>query len=210
VVGYRVVAAQTGESGESDDGAMSVKHAVLGLVIERPGHGYALAQRLNERCGSWQWERSGVYSALDRLEEESYVLRAKARAGASASRRAPSTVYEATDRGRDFFGEWVLASSPPSPFRQDLDLKLLLAGPEFLPRLIDLTWAQEQQCAAELQRLVSQGPAGASIAQSSWAEIAVALQRRGEIRVLQARVEWLQDTRSVMKELLMRSNAPRR
>jgi len=31
---------------------MSAKHAILGLVIERPGYGYQLAQRLEERFGS--------------------------------------------------------------------------------------------------------------------------------------------------------------
>jgi hypothetical protein len=31
---------------------MSAKHAVLGLVIERPGYGYQLPQRRDERFGS--------------------------------------------------------------------------------------------------------------------------------------------------------------
>jgi len=190
---------------------MSVKHAMLGLVIERPGYAYQLAQRLDERCGPWHWEPTGVYSALDRLVVEEHVFGTKAKGGPQASRRGPHMIYEATQSGRDFFAEWVLAPTPPRPLRQELDLKMLLAGPEFLPRLIDLTWAQEQQCAAELQSLVSQVPAGAPTAPpSTWAEAAVVLQRRGEIRMLQARVEWLQDVRAVMKQLLARSNAPRR
>ena len=31
---------------------MSAKYAILGLVIERPGYGYQLAQRLEQRFGS--------------------------------------------------------------------------------------------------------------------------------------------------------------
>jgi DNA-binding PadR family transcriptional regulator len=50
--------------------AMSAKNAVLGLVIERPGYGYDLARRLEERFGSSGFAPTGVYSALDQLSSE--------------------------------------------------------------------------------------------------------------------------------------------
>ena len=52
---------------------LSAKYAVLGLVIERPGYGYQLAQRLQERFGSCAFAPSGVYSALDQLSREQLV-----------------------------------------------------------------------------------------------------------------------------------------
>ena len=52
---------------------MSAKHAVLGLVIERPGYGYQLAQRLDERFSSSGFAPSGVYSALDQLSRDELV-----------------------------------------------------------------------------------------------------------------------------------------
>ena len=52
---------------------MSAKHAILGLVIERPGYGYQLAQRLDERFGSSGFAPSGVYSALDQLSRDELV-----------------------------------------------------------------------------------------------------------------------------------------
>ena len=102
---------------------MSAKHAVLGLVIERPGYGYQLGQRLEERCGSWRWESSGVYSALDQLERDGHVLSDREKGSRGARRGAPRVIYEATPRGRDYFAEWVLAASPPRPARQELDLR---------------------------------------------------------------------------------------
>ena len=52
---------------------MSAKYAVLGLVIERPGYGYQLAQRLEERFGCSEFAPSGVYSALDQLSRDSLI-----------------------------------------------------------------------------------------------------------------------------------------
>jgi len=177
---------------------MSAKHAVLGLVIERPGYGYQLAQRLQERCGSWRWEPSGVYSALDQLERDEHV-RGRGTGARSAGRGAPRVIYEATRKGEQFFLAWMLASSAPSPTRQELDLKILLSSSELLPRLIELTWAQEQHCIDELRALGRGVPAGAVDLSMSWEDAAVVLQRNGEIKLLQARVEWLQDARKVMR-----------
>jgi DNA-binding PadR family transcriptional regulator len=186
---------------------VSARHAVLGLVIERPGYGYQLAQRLEERCAPWRWESSGVYGALDQLERESHVWgdRTKTTASSGAGRRGPRVIYAATERGRDFFAEWVLGASPPKPARQELDLKMLLAGPEFLPELVEQTWVQEQQCVDELQGLRSGTPASmVDAARMGWSEGAVILQRNAEIKQLQTRIEWLQEARQVMRVLLER------
>lgn len=183
---------------------MSAKHAVLGLVIERPGYGYQLAQRLEERCGAWGWEPSGVYSALDQLEGDQHVRRLRAKGSGTTGRRAPRVIYESTPRGVKFFEAWILEASAPSPFRQELDLKILFSGPEFLPRLVDQTWAQEQRCINDLRVLTSTTPSG-PLDRMSWREAAVVLQRDAEIKLLQVRIEWLQDARQTMRKILDRS-----
>jgi len=183
---------------------MSAKYAVLGLVIERPGYGYQLAQRLQERFGSWRWEPSGVYSALDQLQRDEHVRPQGERRSRAGDRAAPRVIYEATAKGEESFVEWMLGPTTPSPLRQELDLKLLLSDAAFLPRLIDLTWAHEQHCVDELQALRQGVPAGALDASVRWEEAAVLLQRRADIKLLQARLEWLQDARKVMKRMLDR------
>jgi DNA-binding PadR family transcriptional regulator len=177
----------------------------LGLVIEQPGYGYQLARRLEERCGAWGWEPSGVYSALDSLTREGNVRSVRGKGSGSTGRAAPRAIYEATAKGMDFFREWMLETAAPSPARQELDLKILFSGPEFLPRLIDQTWAQEQRCIDHLRALTSATQPGASGRALAWREAAVVLQRDAEIKLLQVRIEWLQNARKVMKELLDRS-----
>jgi DNA-binding PadR family transcriptional regulator len=202
------VLVRTGLAGDDEGflGTMSARHAVLGLVIERPGYGYDLARRLEERCGAWGWERTGVYSALDQLVREENVRSARDRGSGATGRAAPRAIYEATPKGRDFFRDWIFESSALSPVRQELDLKILFSGPEFLPRLIDQTWAQEQKCIDDLRALTSGVPArGVSRGAPTWGEAVVVLQRDAEIRLLQMRIEWLQNARGVMKEILKRS-----
>jgi DNA-binding PadR family transcriptional regulator len=184
---------------------MSAKHAVLGLVIERPGYGYDLARRLEDRCGAWGWERSGVYSALDQLTRDGHVRSEKAKSRAGSARSAPRAIYESTAEGVDYFREWITKSTSPSPVRQELDLKILFSGPEFLPRLIDQTWAQEQMCIDQLRALSGATPVGASNGARTWREVAPVLQREAEIKLLQVRVEWLQNARGVMKTLLQQA-----
>ncbi len=89
---------------------MSAKHAVLGLVIERPGYGYQLAQRLDERFGSSGFAPSGVYSALDQLSRDDLVRSAGEMGAGPARRAAPRTIYEATEEGVDHFEAWMLDS----------------------------------------------------------------------------------------------------
>lgn len=178
---------------------MALKHAVLGLVIERPGYGYQLSQRLDARCPAWGWERSGVYGALDSLASDSHVRSVGEKGSSDSGRAARRTIYEATPEGRDFFHDWMRSPSSANPVRpQELDLKIQLAGPEFLPQLIDETLAQEHHCMAELQRFASVEQGRHSGLPKTWAEASVLLQRDGEIKLLRLRVEWLQQARRVM------------
>lgn len=180
---------------------MSVRLAVLGLVIEQPGYGYQLARRLEERCEAWGWESSGVYSALSQLEREGHVLIRGGKGAGVAGRGAPRVTYEASSEGVDYFRDWLLGPAPHTPERQELDLRILLSGAEFLPRLIDLTWAQEQKCLDDLQRITP----GVALSAMSWREATAILQRNWEIKRLQVRVESLQEARTVMKSFLDRA-----
>jgi DNA-binding PadR family transcriptional regulator len=186
---------------------MSAKHAVLGLVIEKPGYGYELAQRLEERCGAWGWQSQGVYEALNLLGRDGHV-QSKGRRGSSATgRAAPRTIYEATQKGVDFHAAWLFRSSPLKPARQELDLKILFAGPESLARLIEQTYAQEQQCIDELATLTSSTAAREPDAVPRWPESSFLLIRNWEIKKLESRIAEMQEARSLMKEILVSGGA---
>lgn len=191
---------------------MSAKHAVLGLVVERPGYGYDLARRLRERFGSSGFAPTGVYSALDQLSAEGLVRAAGSLAGGSPERGAPRTVYEATEEGREQFDRWMLSTSRPANVRDELNMKLALSRPRDLPALIELTCSQEEQCLARLEALERADagiegprPQGRGLA---WPQVAGVLVRDAEVRQLQARIEWLQRARAVMAKVVRSAPMP--
>jgi DNA-binding PadR family transcriptional regulator len=180
---------------------MSAKNAVLGLVIEQPGHGYDLARRLEARFGSSGFAPTGVYSALDQLCAEALVRSAGSRTDEENERAAPRRIYEATPKGIDHFEEWMLGSSAVAPVRDELYMKVALSKPHNMPRLIELARAQEEDCLVRLQELRRPRSARSGDAPRAWSDVAVLLVRDAEIRQLQARVEWLQKARTVMQRL---------
>jgi DNA-binding PadR family transcriptional regulator len=179
---------------------MSAKYAVLGLVIERPGYGYQLAQRLEERFGSSGFAPSGVYSALDQLSRDDFV-RSAGEMGAGPTRRAaPRTIYEATEEGVDHFETWMLDSSSTPPLRDELHMKIALCRPRNLPRLIDMVYGQELACLGRLGDLKQL--AEAELADSrEWSRLMRVLARDAEVAFWNARIEWLQSARELLEQL---------
>jgi DNA-binding PadR family transcriptional regulator len=187
---------------------MAAKHAVLRLVIEEPGYGYELAQRLGRRCESWRWTPTVVYSALDGLTDEGLVRVLGEKPTAGQERAARRMLYEATPEGLDYFQGWMHAATPLKASRQDLELKIVLADTDELPRLIEMTRAQEGVCIDRLQTLSDEAdPVGRGV-EFSWRDIGDKLIRDIEIHQLKERVEWLQEVRTTIKLFLERTAGP--
>jgi DNA-binding PadR family transcriptional regulator len=184
---------------------MSAKHAVLGLVIERPGYGYELAQRLEERFGAWGWEPTGVYALLRGMAERGELRTRTVTRGTSK----PRVIYEVTPDGERSFAAWMGFTAKAAPFRQDFDLKLQFATPESLPGLMDESLAQEQACLDQMAMLTSSGPPSRPGAQSELSALAVVLLRDRDMAALQQRAEWLQNVRKMMKLILEQHTARR-
>jgi DNA-binding PadR family transcriptional regulator len=194
---------------------MSVKYAVLGLLAQRRGYGYDLVQRFEEQVGpAWQLNAGAIYVALDKLEQEGLVRPIVSGDGeAPVTRRrtvrgAPRVIYEATPQGLDRFEDWMATGSSMSPLREELHLKLALSQPRNLPRLIQLTYEQEQACLERLEQhlggatfdeLLASGP--------PWSAVASVMVRDASIAHLQATVEWLRRIREAMRWLQERPEA---
>jgi DNA-binding PadR family transcriptional regulator len=179
---------------------MSAKHAVLGLVIERPGYGYQLAQRLDERFGSSGFAPSGVYSALDQLSRDDLVRSAGEMGAGPARRAAPRTIYEATEEGVDHFEAWMLDPSPAPPLRDELHMKIALCRPRNLPKLIEMVSGQELVCLGRLQDLKRLSE-DASTSSRDWSGIMRMLAAEAEVAFWNARIEWLQNARELLEQL---------
>ena len=170
---------------------MSAKHAVLGLVIERPGYGYQLAQRLDERFGASGFAPSGVYSALDQLMRDALVCSTGEMGQGPARRAAPRTIYEATPEGVEHFESWMLALSPTPPLRDDLHIKISLCRPRDVAPLIDMVYGQELACLGrlgDLYRLTEEDRTGGPRA---WSKLMRVLAKDAEAAFWNARIEWL-------------------
>jgi DNA-binding PadR family transcriptional regulator len=179
---------------------MSAKHAVLGLVIERPGYGYQLAQRLDERFGSSGFAPSGVYSALDQLTRDELVRSAGEYGPGPARRAAPRTIYEATEEGVDHFESWMLDTSPMPPLRDELHMKIALCRPRNVPRLIEMIGGQEVVCLGrlrDLRRITEEVPGSPR----DWSRLMGVLASEAEIAFWNARIEWLQSARELLEQL---------
>jgi DNA-binding PadR family transcriptional regulator len=179
---------------------MSAKYAVLGLVIERPGYGYQLAQRLEERFGSSGFAPSGVYSALDQLSRDDFVRSAGEKGAGPARRAAPRMIYEATEEGVDHFETWMLGSSPTPPLRDELHMKVALCQPRNLPRLIDMVYGQELACMGRLRDL-KQVTEKELVDSQEWSRLMRVLARDAEVAFWNARIEWLQSARELLEQL---------
>jgi DNA-binding PadR family transcriptional regulator len=188
--------------------SMSLKLAVLGLLVERRGYGYDLARRFQERVGpGWQLSEGAVYVALDNLHREGLVRNVADDPPSGGRRRthrgAPRVMYEATERGGVEFEAWMVASSTRAPVREELHLKLALSRVDHLPRLIEVTVEQEETCLARLESY-----AGALRFEDlmrtvePWEAISAVMVRDAEIAYLQASIEWLRRIREAMQWLL--------
>jgi DNA-binding PadR family transcriptional regulator len=188
---------------------MSAKYAILGLVIERPGYGYELAQRLEERFGSSSFAPSGVYSALDQLSRDEFVRAAGGMRPGPPRRAAPRMIYEATDEGVRHFDAWMLGSSPAPPLRDELHMKITLCRPRNLPRLIDMVYGQELVCLGRLRDLERIARSDGAVDRREWPRLMRVLSREAEVASWKARIEWLHNARELLEGLLADSQRPR-
>jgi len=195
---------------------MSVKYAVLGLLVQRRGYGYDLVQRFEEQVGpAWQLNAGAIYVALDKLEQEGLVRPLAGDGDTPTTRRrttrgAPRVIYEPTPEGVERFDEWMATGSSMSPMREELHLKLALSQPRNLPRLIELTYEQEQACLERLEQYLDSASFDDLLASAQpWSAVASVMVRDAEIAHLQATVEWLRRIREAMRWLQDRPEALR-
>jgi len=190
---------------------MSVKHAVLGLVIERPGYGYELIQRLEQRIEGWRPSETAVYPALRSLRAEGMIRAREATADGVASAHRGVVWYEATEMGREEFRAWVRAPTDLAPQRDPFWLKVAFAAPEDLPWLVELARELESACLQRMAELSGHGGNMEDLRRQDieWQEIGQAWLRRAEAAQLAVRIEAVQQIRAAMKRAIQRHERQR-
>ena len=94
---------------------MSIKHTILGLLSERPLHGYELKAAFErELSPSGTLNFGQVYTTLDRLERDELVTPEVV----AQEKQPDKKVYALTNAGRAELREWL-----STPTKHDLDLR---------------------------------------------------------------------------------------
>jgi len=106
---------------------VTVKHALLGLLAERPRHGYELHGEFIAIAGgdgNWSLKPAQVYNTLERLAETGLVeCVSDLGEGGEPSRR----VYAITSEGRKSLEEWFASGEPPEHTRDSFYIKLMVS-----------------------------------------------------------------------------------
>jgi DNA-binding PadR family transcriptional regulator len=103
---------------------VSVRHALLALLSERPKYGLQLRQEFEARTGNvWQLNIGQVYTTLQRLERDGLVE------SDDSDQEGPQKGFRITSGGLEELARWL--RTPPdltSPPRDDLVIKVLVAS----------------------------------------------------------------------------------
>jgi DNA-binding PadR family transcriptional regulator len=105
---------------------MSVRNAVLGLLSQRPRHGYDLHAAFEALAGGrelWALKPAQVYTTLDRLEEGGLVARQRVEQDGGPEK----TVYAITPAGQAELARWLEAPVESQHQRDEFFLKLMLS-----------------------------------------------------------------------------------
>jgi DNA-binding PadR family transcriptional regulator len=104
---------------------MSLQHAILTALLEKPSSGLELTRRFDRSIGYfWSATHQQIYRELGKLEQAGQI-----RALPSAQpTRGQKKEYEVLPAGREELTAWVARSEDPKPVRDPLLLRLRAAG----------------------------------------------------------------------------------
>lgn len=128
---------------------MSLRHALLGLLVDRPASGYDLMKLFDTSLAhAWPATQSQMYGELNRLAGAGLVD-----VSAEGPRRRKE--YTITELGRKELGGWLAAPTQRQPRRSELLLKVFflhLATPEQARVILA---EREERAAAEHEQLAA-------------------------------------------------------
>jgi DNA-binding PadR family transcriptional regulator len=104
---------------------MSVRHAVLGLLAQRPRHGYELRAAFEAVVGgeeNWDVKPAQIYTTLDRLEKSGLVAEESVGQDAGPEKR----IYAITSAGLEALREWFADGIASEHQHDEFFIKLMV------------------------------------------------------------------------------------
>lgn len=114
---------------------MSLRHAILTALLEKPGSGAELARRFDRSFAFfWPATHQQIYRELGGLERDGMV-----RSTGRGSSRGRAKDYEVLPAGRLELADWTGRQQDPRPVREELMIRLrasaVLGSPDIGPEL---------------------------------------------------------------------------
>jgi DNA-binding PadR family transcriptional regulator len=105
---------------------MPLRHTLLGLLNDRPMHGYLLRQHAKGYSWIYPMTNASIYPALHALEEDGFINH-KSEIHKGRARK----IYHITEAGRNDLHSWLLESVSQTPcFRDQMLLKIVMQSDE--------------------------------------------------------------------------------
>lgn len=196
--------------GLSEDGGVPLQSpihwAVLGLIIERPGYGYDLAQRFERAFGGMLYlsSPSYIYKAIEVLEDRGLIEAITGRGG----ERQPKLRYRATLAGVEAYKAQLISEAGEDRRRSRLfarKLAVFVREPEVA---LELIARYRDACLKDAVR----SPLSASGAENNRdaaARLATRLERE-ETRVgIDAKLAWLDYATGELEALITAARTPK-
>ncbi|MFH8989749.1 PadR family transcriptional regulator [Streptomyces sp. NPDC017940] len=104
---------------------MSLPHAILTALLEKPSSGLELTRRFDRSIGYfWSATHQQIYRELGRLERDGLIRALPSQRAARGQKKE----YEVLPAGRGELARWTAASQDPKPLRDTLLLRLRAAA----------------------------------------------------------------------------------
>jgi len=128
---------------------VAVKHAILGLLVERRGYGHELVSRLEDRLGPGFAVSPGtVYASLKTLKDDGHIEVVRRTMRGDQVR----VYYGTTPEGVEHFNGWMDEPLSREPLRGELYLKFAMTDICRVPMLREAFERLELECLAEIAR----------------------------------------------------------
>ncbi len=131
---------------------MSIKYALLGILAEKPRHGYDLKRTFDERLGDfWSLNYGQIYTTLERLRADGLV---ECEAIAQTD-RPDKKIYRVTQAGLEDFQDWRVRpiKAEPRALRDELFLKLMFMSEDETEPVLQLIQTQQGVYMAHMMQL---------------------------------------------------------
>lgn len=134
---------------------MSVRNAILGLLAQRPRHGYELRAAFEALAGGetlWDVKPAQIYTTLTRLAESGLVAEEAVDQAGGPEKR----IYGLTPRGRTELNVWFASGVEGEHQRDEFFIKLMLSIDDEKADPYKVIQAQRSELYKELHDLTNQ------------------------------------------------------